>query len=747
MPNQPTEGNTLPADGQVIGQVMPGVRGANAPVVADNAPSRDVKLTFAQIAPPPGSMVLRGINPNGGIEFGMRSDEVVSNAVLNLEYTPSPSLLPTQSQLKVYLNDELMDVLPVTKEQLGKKTQAQVPINPLFITDFNRIRLEFVGHYRDVCENPASNTLWMDVGRNSSLQMTYQSLALKNDLSAFPVPFFDPRDNRPLTLPMVFASSPDVTEQLAATIVASWFGSRAGWRGQSFPAMYDKLPDRNAIVFATNAKRPAFLRDHPDVKAPTVEMISHPENPYVKLLVVFGRDDKDLVQAAKAIAQGNVLFRGNSVVIDEVKPLLARKPYDAPNWVRTDRAVTFGELKTYEEQLQATGLEPAPISLSLNLPPDLYLLRTNGIDINLNYRYTAPATKDSSRMDISLNNQFLQSFNLLPKDETNRLLLRLPLLQGLLDGKTEVTLPTLRLGAANQLRFDFAYTNPLPGGTLDNCVTFQTVPNRVVIGDDSTLDFSNYHHFIAMPDLRSFANSGFPFSRMADLSDTLIVMPKQPNPAQLTTLLDTAGTIGAQTGFPAVNLTITNEGGDMQKKDADILVIGALPASLKDEKRIDMLVNATQSWVKTPTRDVTLIDTDDRDRQPQMQTEITSSGPMAAVVGFQSPYHDQRSVVALLADSPRGYELLNDALNDSGKRAAMYGSVSIIRESGVNSLRVGDVYYVGHLPWFDRIWYALSNHPILLAIFAAISVVLLAWVLWRLLRILSRRRLDPGNHE
>lgn len=176
--------------------------------------------------------------------------------------------------------------------------------------------------------------------------------------------------------------------------------------------MYDKMPDKNAIVFATNAKRPAFLRDHPEVKAPTIEMISHPDNPYVKLLVIFGRDDKDLVQAAKGIAQGNILFRGNSVVVDEVKPLLARKPYDAPNWVRTDRAITFGELKTYEEQLQSTGLEPSPVSLSLNLPPDLYLLRTSGIDINLNYRYTAPATKDSSRMDISLNNQFLQSFSL-----------------------------------------------------------------------------------------------------------------------------------------------------------------------------------------------------------------------------------------------------------------------------------------------------------------------------------------------
>ncbi|MDM9241427.1 cellulose biosynthesis cyclic di-GMP-binding regulatory protein BcsB, partial [Klebsiella pneumoniae] len=122
------------------------------------------------------------------------------------------------------------------------------------------------------------------------------------------------------------------------------------------------------------------------VKAPVIEMISHPDNPYVKLLVVFGRDDNDLLQAAKGIAQGNILFRGDSVVVDEVKPLLARKPYDAPNWVRTDRAVTFGELKTYKEQLQSTGLEPAAISLSLNLPPDLYLLRSNGIDMNLNYR-------------------------------------------------------------------------------------------------------------------------------------------------------------------------------------------------------------------------------------------------------------------------------------------------------------------------------------------------------------------------
>lgn len=742
-PERPVEAQTTP-----VGQVMPGANGANAPIVADNAPTRDVTLTFAQIAPPPGSMILRGVNPDGGIEFGTRSDEIVSKAMLNLEYTPSPSLLPVQSQLKVYLNDELMGVLPVTKEQLGKKTQAQIAIDPLYITDFNRVRLEFVGHYRDVCENPASSTLWMDIGRNSSLAMTYQKLTLKNDLSNFPVPFFDPRDNRPLNLPMVFAGVPALAQQQAASIVASWFGSRTGWRGQQFPVSYDALPDSNAIVFATNDKRPAFLRDVPPVTAPTVMMMNHPTNPFMKVLVVFGRDDKDILQAAKGIAQGNLLFRGDRVVVDEVKPLLARKPYDAPNWVRTDRAISFGELKTYEEQLQSTGLQPASINVAMNLPPDLYLLRSSGIDMNLNYRYTAPPTKDSSRMDISLNNQFLQSFSLTSSQDSNRLLLRLPVLQGLLDGKTEVTIPALKLGALNQLRFDFQYMNPMPGGTIENCITFQPVQNRVVIGDDSTIDFSKYYHFIAMPDLRAFANAGFPFSRMADLSDTLVVLPAQPTPGQLTTLLDSMGGIGAQTGLPAVNVTLTNDGSQLANKDADILIIGTLPEKLKNDERIDLLVQATQSWVKTPQRQTAFpaIMPDVSDRQADTQTAVSSSGPMAAIIGFQSPYNDQRSVIALLADSPRGYSLLNEAMNDTGKRAAMYGSVTVIRESGVNGLRVGDIYYVGHLPWFERIWYALSNHPILLAVLAAVSVVLLAWVLWRLLRIISRRRLD-GDHE
>lgn len=104
-------------------------------------------------------------------------------------------------------------------------------------------------------------------------------------------------------------------------------------------------------------------------------------------------------------------------------------------------------------------------------------------------------------------------------------------------------------------------------------------------------------------------------------------------------------------------------------------------------------------------------------------------------------------MVALLADDQQGYTLLNNALIDSGKTEAMYGSVSIIRTSGVNSVRVGDIYYVGHLPWWERLWYIFSSHPFILAALALLAIVLVSLVLWRVPRMLRRRRLDPDDRR
>ncbi|MEN4763509.1 cellulose biosynthesis cyclic di-GMP-binding regulatory protein BcsB [Pantoea agglomerans] len=712
----------------------------------NGAPLRNSQLSFAQLAPPPGSMTLRGTRTTGQIEFGVRSDEVVTRALLNLSFRPSPALLPTLSQLKIYLNDELVGLITLTPEQLGKEIQTQLSIDPRYIADFNRVRFELVGHYANVCENPANSAIWLDIGKQSGIDLTLQKLPLKNDLSHFPEPFFDSRDTRPLTLPMVFGAQPDVTQQRAAAILASWFGSKTGWRGQRFPVLYNQLPQQqHAVVFATNDARPDFLKDLPPVTKPTVEIVSQPDNPYEKMLLILGRNDEDLLTAVQGIAQGELLLRGDTSTIDSVKLLSPRQAYDAPNWVRTDRRTTFAELTQYENQLQSDGVQPNPVSLTLNLPPDLFLVRARGIDMDLSYRYTAPFQSDGSRLAVNLNNQFIQDYPLPPKNTTGQQLLHIPLIQGMLDKSHELLIPALRLGVVNQLRFDFDYANITISGNADGrCETVTPITHHVVVDDNSSIDFSGYRHYIEMPSLRAWANAGFPFSRYADLAQTLVLMPPKPDAEQVSTLLNTLGNMGAQTGYPALRVQLTDDWATAKKQDVDLLMIGVIPKDLQDDQRIPALVDATASWLKEPVRRITpeVNPQSQREQAAESTTTISSRGPLATVIGFQSPFYDQRSVVALLADgTPRSWQLLNEAMGDSGKRGTMSGSTVVIRESGVNSLRVGESYYVGHLPWWERLWSLLSVHPFWLALCALFVVVLFALMTWRLMRIITRRRL------
>lgn len=712
----------------------------------NGAPLRNSQLSFAQLAPPPGSMTLRGTRTTGQIEFGVRSDEVVTRALLNLSFRPSPALLPTLSQLKIYLNDELVGLITLTPEQLGKEIQTQLSIDPRYIADFNRVRFELVGHYANVCENPANSAIWLDIGKQSGIDLTLQKLPLKNDLSHFPEPFFDSRDTRPLTLPMVFSAQPDVTQQRAAAILASWFGSKTGWRGQRFPVLYNQLPQQqHAVVFATNDARPDFLKDLPPVTKPTVEIVSQPDNPYEKMLLILGRNDEDLLTAVQGIAQGELLLRGDTSTIDSVKLLSPRQAYDAPNWVRTDRRTTFAELTQYENQLQSDGVQPNPVSLTLNLPPDLFLVRARGIDMDLSYRYTAPFQSDGSRLAVNLNNQFIQDYPLPPKNTTGQQLLHIPLIQGMLDKSHELLIPALRLGVVNQLRFDFDYANITISGNADGrCETVTPITHHVVVDDNSSIDFSGYRHYIEMPSLRAWANAGFPFSRYADLAQTLVLMPPKPDAEQVSTLLNTLGNMGAQTGYPALRVQLTDDWATAKKQDVDLLMIGVIPKDLQDDQRIPALVDATASWLKEPVRQITpeVNPQSQREQAAESTTTISSRGPLATVIGFQSPFYDQRSVVALLADgAPRSWQLLNEAMGDSGKRGTMSGSTVVIRESGVNSLRVGESYYVGHLPWWERLWSLLSVHPFWLALCALFVVVLFALMTWRLMRIITRRRL------
>ncbi|HIF6447287.1 TPA: cellulose biosynthesis cyclic di-GMP-binding regulatory protein BcsB [Klebsiella pneumoniae] len=682
---------TAPAP--VMPDLPPPVSGTAAPEVIPVAPVWGGDLNLAQMGMPDG-IILSGGQRQGGVSFTLPADQVVIHSQLSLAVRVSPEMASRNATLQLMLNGQPLGTLPLGAD--GEDvSHYQLDIPPALMVSSNNLSVKINDGDTLQCQRDIHDTSRVTVLPTSHFSWESQQLNISDDLSHFPRPFFDSMQMTPADIAVAYGAKPSADVFSAAALISSWLGIQADYRGIAFSALRDRLPERHGIVIGHPGEQVGGMM-LPETDKPLLRIIANPANPAYKLLLIVGKNDTALRMAAWRLTRGN--FAPQTATLDvEPQTIPVGKAYDAPRWIPTDRPVKLSELLRKDQSPTVSGVWHEPLRIAFRAAPDLYLWDGETIPLQVGYRFPSESwiNEDKSLLSVTLNGTFLNNL-------------------------------------------------PMPGGSIDNCITFQPVQNHVVIGDDSTIDFSKYYHFIALPDLRVFANAGFPYSRMADLSDTLVVVPKAPTQGQVATLLQALGGIGSQTGLAAINLQMTDDGNQIKNKDADLLLIGAIPSSLKDDTKINLLVEATKSWVKMPMRhyDLASIYPDDEARTPNTRTDITSSGPMAAVIGFQSPYNDQRSVVALLADSPRGNELLTNALNDSGKRAAMFGSVAVIRESGVNSLRVGDIYYVGHLPWFERIWFALSNHPILLAIFAAISIVLLAWVLWRMLRIISRRRLS-----
>lgn len=698
-------------------------------------------------------VMLSGTRNMATYEFQVRRDRLVRDAELDLSFTPSPALLPTLSHVRVYLNDALMDVVQIGDTQLGKPVQAKVALDARLIGDFNQIRLEFVGHYTDICEEPTHSSLWVNMSSNSTLRLGGQLLAMQDDLANFPLPFFDPRDTARLELPVVFAAAPSVPQQRAAAVLASYFGSMAGWWRQArFPVSFGQLPEHgHAVVLAVNGHFPQVIAGHAPVQGPVIELMALPGDPERKLLLVLGRNDEDLQTAVAAMAAGNTLFRGTTVKVDEVKRLAPRKPYDAPNWVRTDRAVRFADLLDYPQQLRANGVTPQPITLNLNLPPDLFIWRNQGIPLNLRYRYTPPFNSDESRLSVSINDQYISSFPLIKRSGKQGLEeIRLPVLSGdagSSDGS--LLIPALKIGDRNQLRFDFNFASVMGSAQRDHCQTTLPPNLQAAIEEDSTIDFSGFHHYMGLPDLSAFGLSGFPFTRMADLSETVVVVPPRANEAQVGLLLNLVGGLGVQSGYPAYGLRVSDDWKQAGTLDADLLVLGDLPESLRSGDQLSLLIDNQRSTLvsgrvpspQSAVNEARLGDGGDAD-SPVSRVAVTADAPFAAIVGMQSPSHPQRSIVSLAAAQPADYALLDDALSDIGKRSAIAGSVAILRSSGINSQFFGEHYYVGSLPWWLLLWYHLADHPALLAALATVVVVLVAFLLWRVLRWIASRRLN-----
>ena len=687
---------------------------------------------------------LIGVQGEGSLPFSVRRDEVVTGGKMNLTFAYSPALIPELSHLTVLINGEVVGNIPLPKDKASGDT-AELPINPVLFQEDNRVLFRFIGHYTLGCEDPLHSSLWLVLSNTTSITTQLQKLPLPNELSLLPAPFYDSKDMQGLTLPFVFASKVSPATLQAAGTVASWFGALASYKGASFPTSLDTVPRGNAVVFATSAERPAGLT-LPDITGPTIAVVTNPNNSEAKLLLVLGRNADELRAAADTLSIGATALSGPTQLVGN-PDIPSRKAYDAPRWVPIDRPVRFGEL-VQPTDLQGNGLVPGLLTLNFRTAPDLFVWGNTGIPLDIRYRYPAGTWMNfrESRLDVSINNSYLRSLPLTQEGVVQQV--KDIISPDFVMNEQTVRVPPYYVFGQNQLQFYYDL-RPVKIGECQD-----VLPNNVQesIDPDSTIDLSKTERFTSLPNLAFFVNSGYPYTRMADLSETAVVLPDQLTSQDIEAYLELMGMMGDSTGFPAVHATVVTANGVDQVSDKDLLVLGSIsrqPLISRWVQNGKLRVENGRLRVGMSSaidRVYTVLDPNAQQERERVDQLLVSQGDnLAAMIGMQSPLSSSRSAVIITGSSPDKLLTVINTFRNRELNPSIQGDLMIAGSGRVTSFRIGDEYSVGHLPVLTKLRWWLGNSPLILILFTLIGVLMIALVAYWLLRRLAIGRLGTRS--
>jgi cellulose synthase catalytic subunit (UDP-forming) len=254
----------------------------------------------------------------------------------------------------------------------------------------------------------------------------------------------------------------------------------------------------------------------------------------------------------------------------------------------------------------------------------------------------------------------------------------------------------------------------------------------------------------ALPDLRLFAENGFPFTQTSDLSETAVVLPPSITPDVMKLYLTILGQLGVQAGHPLLNITVS--GPDGLKSDGAknyiVLDVGAdqpamrtLNSSLPVAVDSDGLHPRDPQGLFAPVRHAWW---KLRDWESGNSGKLDTSGglPEAVIEGAEWPAGSGRSVVVVSVRDNESTARFLAAYSDAAKASAIAGSVSILEGGKFTSYRIGDdVYYAGsNSPWMATTL-ILAEFPWLLILAVTTVSGIMAVLVRTMLRQKAKARL------
>lgn len=634
-------------------------------------------------------IVLRGKEVQAALNFSLPLAKVATEAHLGLNYQLSPVLDASKSELQVILNGSYVGSVPLERGGAGSDafSHSELPIPAELLIAQNTLVFQLRGQCAGSC-SAGDGDIRTTIDLSSTLRMSGEVIPWPNDLSLLPAPFFDPNLQQAVELAFVIPSGSDAQIVKAAGLVASYFGALADHRGLRFPVLRAGLPKGNVVVFAMSGSDDLAALNLDSPAGPVVALRDNPADTSGKVLVLGGKDSAQVLYAAESFARGLAARKGDIFQAEGLPAAPLRKPYDSPRWLRSGQLTRVGNLPP-DDQLRVEG--SGVVRWYFRLPPDLYFGQRDGVPLRLHYRYAPLASGSRAEVRIKING-------------VDVALRRINGGKGADSIRDIVEVPVAALYPRNTLSLEFKFIDD--GGR-------KSAPVGSLLRD-TELDLRGVPHFATLPRLDLFAKAGFPFTRLADLSETAVVLPENPAPEELRAYLGLMGFFAAQTGLPGLHVEVLDPQRALRAGDKDLLIIGAaqtMPLFSSWGAQMPLRLDGT-GWTLNRPDSIWLrlmsIPFTSEGREWSRLNDRLSGEPVTGLVlqGFVSPLNARRSVVAISAATPLSFEQALDALDRSSQNEEVYGTVSIQTAKGFDSYRLPTASWdLGDLGWRDAMDY------------------------------------------
>lgn len=653
------------------------------------------------------------------VHFVLPHTQVPSKATLKLTYHFSRALATHSGSLQVRLNNNALHAIYALETPQGENewAVAEIPVPSEFLVRDNELTFEFNGNAVLRTGERAKQMVLASVGDSSVLEVEGPLIPFKNDLSLLPLPLFDSDLQTSTTIPFVFLEQPDQKTLQAAGVVASWFGVLASAKPVRFSVSVGEIPRGNVVIFANKRGNSLGLPS-----GATLAIKSNPSDPSGSALILSGESADEILNVARSLAMrkggvlsatGGALPQGDTLRFSSFSLPEARKVDDAPRWMPTDRLVS---LWNYSSQADMQGDGSKPLPAYFRVPPDLYFGERQNLPLHMSYRYNASAVAEGSALRVFINGVLINEAPLQPG-------------RGIVDKRREVVLPIVNMRPfANTLLFNFDFT-PSPF----NSATKAALQGAIL--RDSSLDIRGVDHWARLPDLELFSNAGFPFTQLADLGRTVVVLPAQPTKQEIILFLQMMGHCGRQTGYPALRVQVASPV-DVVQDSYDYLVLGTVanqPAFTALEESLPVLFDSTSIHLRQQSSFVTRLQQmwhrviNGSSTEPQI--DANTSMPSAIVEGIESPYAHGRSLVVLALRDDNAVDDFVTTFLDHAQSSDLSQNVSLLRDSKFHSYTAATpIYHTGNISRYKvmRIWLTEYFWLLLVAVFF-FSLILARW--------------------